>query len=457
MFTADVACPSVTDVQAQGKAWFATWNFKSCAITDIGGEPRALFGNVAADVAVALSQWTHLINHMHPASYGAPPGVCGMAQLEVAPTTNRIHIQMVVLFNSNKRLTAIKKEIPHPEINWSVCRDFDDSWEYCCKDESRLAGCEPYSWGVRPVKQQGKRTDLDNAVAVFKAAVGNTQDKLRATAEQCPTAYIKFYKGLEAMGLITEEVYKAPVPKYFTWQAQLDTYMTTNAGHSRWIFWLYDVVGGCGKSTFVRTYIQDRAKRAVQLQGKLDNMAYLYNGERVVFFDVSRTQTEHMDHLYGFAEQLKNGFLTSGKYVCKNKSFPPPHIVFFANQPPAEGKWSADRVRVYELTDGKESKFNEGFFTGAEAAAGGGGGGGAGGAAALLHEPLWGGAGGVLPDGYNPAQPFAHLSMDFLDDGGMDLVGAPAAPAAAAGGPAAAAAPPLFMLDLSCPIDLTED
>lgn len=72
-------------------------------------------------------------------------------------------------------------------------------------------------------------------------------------------------------------------------------------------------------------------------------MAYAYNGEPMVFFDVTRTQAEHMDHLYQFAEQLKNGIIFSSKYESGTKCFDPPHVVFFANQGPHPGKWSADR------------------------------------------------------------------------------------------------------------------
>jgi hypothetical protein len=45
-----------------------------------------------------------------------------------------------------------------------------------------------------------------------------------------------------------------------------------------------------------------------------------------------------------FAEQLKNGFLLSTKYMPEKKVFRPPHVVFLANVACPPGKWSADRV-----------------------------------------------------------------------------------------------------------------
>lgn len=420
---------------AQSKNFFATIHLKM-PLWDApaGAEAVQLYGGTPEHVTTALNQFRDLIDFMDVDSNGAPPGDRGAAQLEVCPDTGRIHIQMCMQYRTNQRfstlLTRLRKQVPG--IHLETCKGtFAQSWAYCTKDATRLPLCEPYTWGEPAENQQGKRNDLDRAVTVFKAAKGTTQAKLRTVAQECPTVYIKFYKGLEALGLITEEVYQAPKPVFFTWQQQLHTYLSSNPGHSRWIFWIYDLVGGAGKSTFVRSYIQDPAMNAIQLHGKISDMAYLYNSQRTVFFDVSRTQSEHMEHLYSFGEQLKNGFITSGKYVSVNKSFPAPHVIFFANCPPTAGKWSEDRCKVFELPAGSLSMFPADYFSAqaaaaAPAAAGGGGGGGL--------VPGWGGAGGGGP----AANPFEDINLDGLgleDD--LIHVGQAAAPAAAGSGAAA--------------------
>jgi len=119
------------------------------------------------------------------------------------------------------------------------------------------------------------------------------------------------------------------------------------APHPRKIIWYVDTQGAAGKSTLVR-HLCTRGEGIV-LEGKVADMAYAYNGQRIVFFDVSRTQVEYMDHLYSFAEKLKDGMVTSPKYESQTKFFPTPHVVFMANISPDTMKWSGDRYDIREL------------------------------------------------------------------------------------------------------------
>ena len=88
---------------------------------------------------------------------------------------------------------------------------------------------------------------------------------------------------------------------------------------------------------------------AVQLEGKVADMAFMYNSEPIVCFDVTRAQAEVSDHLYSFAEKLKNGSVISTKYETKAKHFAPPHVVFFANKDCPAGVFSADRIELIDL------------------------------------------------------------------------------------------------------------
>lgn len=358
-------------------------------------------------------------------------GTWGIAQLEQCPDTRRLHIQGMCAWNSNQTLTAVKKV--HSTAHWEVCIDFQASIEYCSKYDTRIEGTEPFEWGARPIKRQGKRTDLHEAVDTMKNTVGGPMQKLKAAALECPTVFVKFHKGLEALAQITATPVKQPVPVWYTWQQQLDLYLGSNPGHSRWIFWIYDEVGGCGKSTFVRSYIQDATKDAVALEGKIADMAYTYQSEKVVFFDVSRVQGEHMDHLYGFAEKLKNGYIHSTKYTPVKKYFAPPHVIFFSNAPPAEKKWSVDRMKVCELSAGHLSSFPDNFFSQALIPPMGGGGGGA---PNLAFNP------GNLFGNFDAANPLASaIDLDDIDNIlDADVFGLPLAGPA----PAPLAAPPFL-------------
>ena len=73
----------------------------------------------------------------------------------------------------------------------------------------------------------------------------------------------------------------------------------------RKIHWIYDSVGNRGKSYLSSYLVTNPEYNAIELCGKVADMAYAYNGERVVIFDIVRSQAEHIDHLYDFAERLK--------------------------------------------------------------------------------------------------------------------------------------------------------
>jgi len=273
-------------------------------------------------------------------------GVYGGGQVERAPTTGALHLQGFCVFPTNKRLSALKQL--HNTAHWELMRGtLEQSEAYCSKVDTREPGTHPRNWGDRPVTVgQGRRTDLATAVEALRAATGGLGERLRAAAAAAPEAYVKFHRGLEALAKVEAPVpvYNWPAPR--VWQFALLEALAAPAD-DRHIMWFTDVQGAAGKSTFVRKYLSDHPAGAIVLHGKLADMAHAYNGERVVFFDVSRTQAEHMDHLYSFAESLKNGVFFSGKYEGGMKTFPAPHVVFFANQDPEMNKWSADRL-VYK-------------------------------------------------------------------------------------------------------------
>jgi len=274
-------------------------------------------------------------------------GEYGGAQLERAPETHRLHIQGFCVFATNQRFQSMKKV--HGTAHWELMRGkLDDSERYCSKADTREPGTESRVWGVRPVSKQGARTDLSDAVATLRGSTGGLTQRMRALAADHPLEFVKYHRGFEALARL-----ETPVLTY-TWAQprrwQLELLGTLGAQpDDRHILWFTDTTGGAGKSSVVRKYLSDFPGTAICLTGKLADMAYAYNGERVVFFDVSRTQSEHMDHLYSFAETLKNGNYLSTKYESCMKTFQPPHVVFFANMDPAAGKWSDDRLVLKRL------------------------------------------------------------------------------------------------------------
>lgn len=271
-----------------------------------------------------------------------PPrwGEYGMCQLEQCPETQRFHLQGFCCFPSNMRLSTVKATV-HSTAHWEVMKGkVEDSENYCSKEETRVDGCLPKTWGTKPI--QGRRTDIAEAAQLLKVAEGSVKARLKRIADVHPEVVIKYHRGLEALARLTEKPMVIEKPAWHEWQQRLADLLAAEPD-DRHIVWVTDPRGGNGKSYLVRYFVAN--ENAIVLNGKVADMAYAYHGERIVFFDVTRTQLENMDHLYSFAESLKNGLIFASKYESCQKVFKPPHVVFMANVTYARGKWSEDRVQ----------------------------------------------------------------------------------------------------------------
>lgn len=100
------------------------------------------------------------------------------------------HLQGFVRFKHQKIFSVVKQLFqrfigvaPHLEI--AMGNDFENQ-AYCKKEDN-----EAFEWGEPAV--QGKRTDIDAAAALVQAKGA------QAVAEEMPSLYVKFHKGLEAL------------------------------------------------------------------------------------------------------------------------------------------------------------------------------------------------------------------------------------------------------------------
>lgn len=175
---------------------------------------------------------------------------------------------------------------------------------------------------------------------------------MKKVAEAHPQEFIKYTRGIkELCNLFTTSCKYAKPDSWRVWQEELYSLVTTQEADDRKIIWYADPLGAGGKTTFMRYMVSNPEYRAIALSGKIADMAYSFNGHRIVFFDLTRTQAEHMDHIYSFAETLKGGVLYSTKYEPVMKVFAPPWIVVFANICPDMYKWSQDRYVVNHLSE----------------------------------------------------------------------------------------------------------
>lgn len=189
---------------------------------------------------------------------------------------------------------------------------------------------------------QGKRNDLADAIEALK------DGGIKRVAQEHPVAFVKFHRGLHALeaALVSPPKDASFVPR--PWQSRV-LRLLEQPPDDRTILWVYDAVGGMGKSRLARFLCSE--KGAITLEGRVTDMAFMYTDEPIVIFDISRSQAEFTDHLYSFAEKLKNGVVVSTKYESRCKHFSPPHVLFFSNGKPADGKWSADRLKLIDLSN----------------------------------------------------------------------------------------------------------
>ena len=65
------------------------------------------------------------------------------------------------------------------------------------------------------------------------------------------------------------------------------------------------------------------------------DIKYAYNGQKVVLFDITRSQPERFN--YEVLESIKNGMIFSGKYESAVRIFADvPHVVVFSNWGPED-------------------------------------------------------------------------------------------------------------------------
>lgn len=188
---------------------------------------------------------------------------------------------------------------------------------------------------------QGKRSDLADACAMIKEGKSD-----RDVALACPETWARYNQGLKRVREAIKEPLRDEEFQPRPWQHRVLTVLAA-AANDRTITWVYETVGNVGKSRLVRHLLLE--KQGIFLTGKLADMCHAYTGQPIVCFDITRAQAEFSDNVYTMSEQLKNGYIFKSKYESQVFTFKTPHVIVFANFPPTEGKWSADRVTLMDL------------------------------------------------------------------------------------------------------------
>lgn len=249
------------------------------------------------------------------------------------------HLQGFIIFNSPRSLRSTKAQLggnAHVEETRGTSAQAS---EYCKKEgDFEEFGQVPH--------EQGKRNDFGE----FKtwALSQPTKPTKQQIAAEFPGLFVKYNRIVEWVDL----VYPPPILVEGTprdWQSQLANVLAQPAD-DRHIRFYVDVVGGCGKSWFVKWWLSEHPDiTQVFSVGKRDDIAFAVDeSKHIFFFDIPRSQAEFLR--YEVLEALKDRIIFSPKYGSRTKMLrTTPHVVCFMNESPDMNKLSADRYEVVNL------------------------------------------------------------------------------------------------------------
>ena len=283
-----------------------------------------------------------------------PEDVCYVVYgRETCPETGRIHLQGYLQLKTKKRFAQVSAMLDASSETHAFVEkakgNFNQNFDYCTKEGAWV------SWG-NPNKgtaggQNTERTDINLVRDMINE--GASLEELIACDEVCGTVarcmpfvrqHIANYKAGRGRAAVRARMVGAELRE---WQSRLAEVVTLPPS-ARKVMWYWDGVGNTGKS-FMVDYLIAMNDAIVFTHGKVHDIAHAYNGEKIVCFDLARTQEEKLDAVYMTLECLKNGRIFSGKYESTTKVFEVPHVIVFANFAPDKTKLSADRWDVHEI------------------------------------------------------------------------------------------------------------
>jgi hypothetical protein len=141
-------------------------------------------------------------------------------QLEQGEQTGALHFQGYLQLRGRVGMRFLRTLLGasvHVEVQRGTNQQAND---YACKEATRVDG--PWTWGEY-VGGQGARTDLAEAAQLLK------DQGMRAVAEELPTVFVKYHRGLAALRDILQEKRSQPPVVTVMWGP-------TGCGKSRAVF-----------------------------------------------------------------------------------------------------------------------------------------------------------------------------------------------------------------------------
>lgn len=252
-------------------------------------------------------------------------------QVEECPETKLWHIQGYLELRRQTNLGTVKQMFHPVEVHLERRRGTrTQAIAYCTKPETRIA--EPTHWGDGHDNEQGRRVDLEDA----------RQRILRHTTWEAVLRDPELTAAVSRHITWAREVWNSrpleippPQIELRKWQKKVVTMLDEEPVNRR-IIWIYSYASGTGKTTF---YNYCSAKYDVLPGADWANTLYIYNSQRVIWFDRTRAESgneRNVDQFYIDLERWSNHAVqTSTKYQPVRK-YVRIHVVVTANGLPDE-------------------------------------------------------------------------------------------------------------------------
>ncbi len=243
------------------------------------------------------------------------------------------HLQGAAIFTESRTLSWWKTQIPggHFEMMRGPAHK---AFSYCKKDQ------DFETFGEVPMSRSEASRHR------WECALQSAKDgKIEEIDPELQVRYYATFHRIHQDSLSLKR--KCPDISLKPWQQQIWT-LLLNEPDDRTIIYVQDSTGGAGKTTFARYLSHTKANCRIYRPSRGVDLAYMYNPTTsIAIFDLPRSSGEAIP--WSKIEEIKDGYLASTKYECRNKEFPPPHVLVFSNHPLPEDKISQDRIKLIVL------------------------------------------------------------------------------------------------------------
>ena len=255
------------------------------------------------------------------------------------------HLQGYVEFKTKIRFNTVKNRLPNGAHIEPANGSPEQNYNYCIKEGKYK------TFGTFSFKQNSSEEVIDGLLK---------GDKLVERSIH----YIRYKKSYdEIVSKIKaderKEELRQEYEKLELSELQLDIVDYLAGQPARQVLWVTDIDGGTGKSTLARYLWLLCGFQLFDGIMKSCDIAFMLDPECCGFvLDVTRDNANYFN--YTTLEQLKNGYITTGKYAGRTVFFKPKPVVIFSNFFPKVEKLTKDRWVILFIKNGKvEDVFSE--------------------------------------------------------------------------------------------------